>query len=64
MRRSPSARIKLARLRHAVRAGERADYISFASFDELERYLTEVTEQVIAEEAARKRLGWGPAQTG
>ncbi len=45
--------VKLRALREAARRGEAADYSSFGSFDELERYLEDVTEGVIHDEAGR-----------
>lgn len=45
--------IKLRALREAARRGEEADFRSFNSFDELEQYLEETTEEVIREETGR-----------
>lgn len=45
--------VKLRALREAARRGDEADFRSFGSFDELERYLGDVTEGVIREETGR-----------
>lgn len=43
---------KLVALREAARAGAEAEFRPFGSFDELEDYLTYVTEAAIREESA------------
>lgn len=44
---------KLRALREAARLGDEAEFRPFGSFDELDRYLEDVTEAVIREETAR-----------